>query len=142
MLHFLAKLLNELHREDRKGEKGFTLIELLVVIIIMGILAAIAIPALLNQRTQAQDAAARSDLRSAGTAQTAYYVRNNTWATTVVNLNSEGFRKSSGVTFTDANIDIPGGGTTGAYCMDAQSASGADFHIGEATGGAQAGACP
>ena len=69
-----------------RSAKGFTLIELLIVVVIIGILAAIAIPKFANTKAKAYVASMKADLRNLITAQEAYFADQTTYATTLSNL--------------------------------------------------------
>jgi len=71
-------MLARIRKAQEEREGGFTLIELLVVMIIIGILAAIAIPVFLNQRKKANDTAGKADVSTLGKEIATYFVDNNT----------------------------------------------------------------
>jgi len=67
-------------KRGEQSDKGFTLIELLVVVIIIGILASIAIPVFMNQKSKAFDSSVKSDLKSAATAAETYFADFSSYA--------------------------------------------------------------
>ena len=80
--------------------QGFTLIELLIVVVIIGILAAIAIPKFANTKEKAVVASMKSDLRNLASAQESYWVENRTYYGGVLPAAAIQFALSSGVTIT------------------------------------------
>jgi prepilin-type N-terminal cleavage/methylation domain-containing protein len=78
-----------------RNRKGFTLIELLIVVVIIGILAAIAIPKFASTKEKAYVTAMRSDLRNMMTAQESYFSDYGTYTTATGNL--KGFSQTTGV---------------------------------------------
>ncbi|MFV0460069.1 MAG: type IV pilin protein [Actinomycetales bacterium] len=114
-------MLARIRKAVEEKDQGFTLIELLVVIIIIGILAAIAIPVFLNQRQKGWDAQAKSDLKNMATAEETYLTDNGVYSAVVADLENNGF-KTSGETVNHTAGAL--GTLNEGYCLSVESASG------------------
>lgn len=86
--------------------RGFTLIELLIVVVIIGLLAAIAIPKLANTKQKAYVGQMKSDLRNLSTAEEAFFYDSAFYTSSLASLNN--FRSSTGVTLSVLEA-TPGG---------------------------------
>lgn len=122
-----------------EGEKGFTLIELLVVVIIIGILAAIAIPVYLGIQDNAKDSAIKSDLTNAKTAIVGYYTDNpNATALPTGGLSAlsqYGYSQTTDVTL---NLSTPPTSSGSTFCITGtrtgSTATAHTFHISDTIG--------
>jgi len=88
------------------NRKGFTLIELLIVVVIIGILAAIAIPKFANTKQKAVVASMKSDLRNLVTAQEAFFSDNNDYAGSVAATQTNGLAGAGVVAFTPSTGNV------------------------------------
>jgi|SRR5437588_12287481 len=127
-------MFNDKMRQRSKDQGGFTLIELLVVILIIGILAAIAIPSFLNQKSKAQDSAAKSQVTTLQTAMETYGTDHNgsyTGATLGELQTIEPTLKDT----TTAIAKAPSGISATGYTVESEAASSKDvFKLTNANG--------
>jgi type IV pilus assembly protein PilA len=118
--------MQRLARFDSQDD-GFTLIELLVVIIIIGILAAIAIPVFLNQRKKGWDAQAKNDSRNLAAHEEAYIVDHDMYLDFDSRVGAPTVEEFAGYRDTDKVVTMARGHGASGYCIISKSRSGDYF---------------